>query len=348
MCRTLLQVTTVAANATRIRNQGAMRETPQQQQQQQHAEITQKSKREHATLNLLNALPIAIATKHAKNKLSTIPSARVWLFSGAIHQYWAGHGKTPSLPPFQQSQKKEKGWPLARPTQISPPCEGGPSASRSKSIPPGGLAVLGDHPSIFASTGVGLLVAVIGSHPSTPPCAQKSSFQESHRTLLAAVDELPGVHALHRDDELVVALELVRVLELDLGERRAPSRLVDDVLDHTLDVPVALRVVQLAELHGPLAEARVGGKYTSLTLPLPADNLTHGFSLVGGISDASREALSTDGAREAYNAGGDIYDFPGLHAMEALRILFWIRASCGRCPDLQVLLFQGFLAQRYT
>lgn len=98
------------------------------------------------------------------------------------------------------------------------------------------------------------------------------------RTLLPAVDELPGVHALHGHDELVVPLELVGVLELDLGQGRSPSGLVDDVLDDALDVSVALGVVELAELHGTLAEAGVGGEDTSLTLPLSTDNLTHGDS----------------------------------------------------------------------
>ena len=44
-------------------------------------------------------------------------------------------------------------------------------------------------------------------------------FPNLPRTLLAAVQKLAGVHALNRNEELRVLLVVVRVLELDLGQR---------------------------------------------------------------------------------------------------------------------------------
>lgn len=49
-------------------------------------------------------------------------------------------------------------------------------------------------------------------------------------TFLAAVDELAGVDALGGDEELRAFLEAVRVAEGDLGQRRAPPGVMDDVL----------------------------------------------------------------------------------------------------------------------
>lgn len=135
---------------------------------------------------------------------------------------------------------------------------------------------------------------------STTTTDTQQAFQRTH-TLLPAVDELPSVHALHSHDKLVVAPELVGVLELDLGQGRTPPGLVHDLLDHALDVPVALRVVELTELHGALPQAGVGGKDTTLTLPLSTNNLTHGVALPGEVGvwcprRPSREAMCLKGS----------------------------------------------------
>jgi hypothetical protein len=71
-------------------------------------------------------------------------------------------------------------------------------------------------------------------------------------TLLAAVHELTGVHALSSDEKLLVEAVLVGVLELNLGEGGTPARVVDDVLHHTLDVALALGKVELTVLGGAL------------------------------------------------------------------------------------------------
>jgi hypothetical protein len=60
------------------------------------------------------------------------------------------------------------------------------------------------------------------------------------------------VHALSSNEELLVEAELVRVLELNLGKRGAPARVVDDVLHDTLDVALALGEVELTVLGSAL------------------------------------------------------------------------------------------------
>lgn len=76
--------------------------------------------------------------------------------------------------------------------------------------------------------------------------------EEECGTLLAAVHELTSVHALSGDEKLLVNAVLVGVLELHNGKRGTPARIVDDVIDDTLDVALALGEVELTVLGGAL------------------------------------------------------------------------------------------------
>ena len=60
------------------------------------------------------------------------------------------------------------------------------------------------------------------------------------------------MHALGGDEELLVEAVLVGVLELNLSKGGTPARVVDDILDHTLDVALALGKVELTVLGGAL------------------------------------------------------------------------------------------------
>ena len=60
-----------------------------------------------------------------------------------------------------------------------------------------------------------------------------------------------------------------------LGQGGTAARVVDDVCDNTLDVVVALRIVQHAVLGGPLAVGVVGLEDGPTTLTLGPDNTTH-------------------------------------------------------------------------
>jgi len=70
---------------------------------------------------------------------------------------------------------------------------------------------------------------------------------------LAAVQELTAVNTLSSDEHLLDLLELVGVSEDDLSEGSSTSRVVNDLLDDTLDVAMSLSVVEGAELGSTLA-----------------------------------------------------------------------------------------------
>lgn len=115
------------------------------------------------------------------------------------------------------------------------------------------------------------------------------------RGVLAGVDELSGVHALVGDEGLGVQLVSVWVAENDTGERRTAASIVDDLLDHTTDVSMALSEIVGAKLGRSLVEALkrsvsmrtalqsggmmlrtcVRGEDRAAALPLVANNTTH-------------------------------------------------------------------------
>lgn len=60
-----------------------------------------------------------------------------------------------------------------------------------------------------------------------------------------------------------------------LSEGGTPARVVDDPLHAAPDVPIALRVVQTAELGLPLPVLRVGLEDPTAALTLCPDNASH-------------------------------------------------------------------------
>lgn len=70
---------------------------------------------------------------------------------------------------------------------------------------------------------------------------------------------MAGVHALIGDEGLGDLLELVGGSEDDAGKGSTTTRVVDDLLDYTSDVTMALSEVERAELGGGLSQAGVGG-----------------------------------------------------------------------------------------
>jgi hypothetical protein len=64
--------------------------------------------------------------------------------------------------------------------------------------------------------------------------------------VLCGDTDLASVHALVGNEGLGVVLELVRVAEGDLGQRSTTTAVVDNLLDYTADVAIALRLPLLA------------------------------------------------------------------------------------------------------
>jgi hypothetical protein len=105
--------------------------------------------------------------------------------------------------------------------------------------------------------------------------AERKHVADGERGAAATVDELARVHALGGDEELLLVLVPERVAEGDLGERRAAARVVDDVGNDALEVPVALAEVEGAEPGGALAVVGVGLEDGPRTLTLSTDDATH-------------------------------------------------------------------------
>merc|ERR1719182_285160 len=110
-----------------------------------------------------------------------------------------------------------------------------------------------------------------------PVCIPSTAMNVSLSSLyvLAAVDELAGVHTLNGDERLLVKLVPVLVAEGNLRERRAAAGVADHLLHEALDVALALREVQRPELGGALARTSVGLEDSGLPLTLGPDNLPH-------------------------------------------------------------------------
>mmetsp|Transcript_25117 Transcript_25117/g.24868 ORF Transcript_25117/g.24868 Transcript_25117/m.24868 type:complete len:216 (+) Transcript_25117:256-903(+) len=93
--------------------------------------------------------------------------------------------------------------------------------------------------------------------------------------LLAAVDKLAGVETLGGDEGLLPQLVAVAVVEDDAGQGGTTAGVVDDLLDHSADVAVALNKVEGAQLGGTLPVVGVGLEDATRSLALSANTTTH-------------------------------------------------------------------------
>lgn len=86
--------------------------------------------------------------------------------------------------------------------------------------------------------------------------------------LLSAVNVLSSVHTLGGEHELVVPLVTVSVQELYLSNGCSATRVVEDLLNNSLDISVLLGVVNVTKLDGSLTGAGMSLENGGLTLPL--------------------------------------------------------------------------------
>merc|ERR1711962_211525 len=105
--------------------------------------------------------------------------------------------------------------------------------------------------------------------------AHRQDVAHQQRRLLASVDELARVHALRRYHGLHAQLVAVRVPEAHLREGCTSVGVMNDILDHALDVTVSLSVIDGAELSRALAMLGVSLEHTSRSLTLRSDHATH-------------------------------------------------------------------------
>lgn len=77
------------------------------------------------------------------------------------------------------------------------------------------------------------------------------------------------------NEQLRPLLKPVRITEDNLGEGRAATWVVDDILHDALDVPVPLGEIHGAQTCGTLAVLHVRAEHGGGTLPLPTDPAAH-------------------------------------------------------------------------
>jgi hypothetical protein len=153
--------------------------------------------------------------------------------------------------------------------------------ARGKSHSGGALVlVVGDDHTVFAR-GSGVLATVTGlgfyvaDHTTLRDAAKREDVADGQGSLLATVHGLTKEHTLGSHHELSVSLESVSISELDSGHRGASTRVVEDLLDHTVDVAVSFGVIQGSHLGGPLSVLGMGSKHGALTLSLDLNCLSH-------------------------------------------------------------------------
>ena len=102
------------------------------------------------------------------------------------------------------------------------------------------------------------LMLKIANNSSLRHLSDRENVADGQLSLLAAIHELTSVHALSSNEELLLQAMLVHTAELNHSKGSTTAGIVDDLLDHTLDIAVALSKVQRAQLGRTLSVLGVG------------------------------------------------------------------------------------------
>merc|ERR1719435_665668 len=145
---------------------------------------------------------------------------------------------------------------------------------------PSNIRVVGDDGGVVAGSSgqfaaISQLFLQLADDGSLRHGADGHHVADGQRRLLAAVDELARVHALHGDERLLALLKFVGISKLDDGQRCAASGVVNDVFDDAFDVAVAFGVVGSAEAGGAFSMFVVRREDGSRSLTLRSNDATH-------------------------------------------------------------------------
>merc|ERR1719489_282170 len=145
---------------------------------------------------------------------------------------------------------------------------------------PSHIRVVGDDGGVVAGSSgqfaaISQLLLQLANDGSLRHGADGHHVADGQRRLLAAVDELARVHALHGDERLLALLEFVWISKLDDGQRCAASGVVNDVFDDAFDVAVAFGVVGSAEAGGAFSMFVVRREDGSRSLTLRSNHSPH-------------------------------------------------------------------------
>lgn len=108
----------------------------------------------------------------------------------------------------------------------------------------------------------------VGDDGTLRHAGQRHNVANRKLCLLSEVHELTSVHALSSYHQFLVHLVPVWVAEVDASHRGTAGRVMDDLLDKTLDVAMALGEVEHTELGWALAKLSVGAENAAGALAL--------------------------------------------------------------------------------
>lgn len=115
----------------------------------------------------------------------------------------------------------------------------------------------------------------VGDDGSLRHGADVEDVSDGQGGLLSGVDEHTGVHALHGAHGFLLVLVPDWVSEGHSSQRGTSTRVVNDLLDATLDVSIPLAKVETTELGSALAGSGDGLENAPVTLTLTANHATH-------------------------------------------------------------------------
>ena len=141
------------------------------------------------------------------------------------------------------------------------------------------LLIVGDDSAVVARC-LGELAAVsrlrldVANDGTLGHSGERHAVSDGELCLGTAVDELASVDALSGDHHLLVHLVPVRVAKVNAEKGCTTTRIVHHLADDTLDVSIALSVVEHAKLSRAFAVRRVRLE-DGVRFALRADNATH-------------------------------------------------------------------------
>jgi len=122
---------------------------------------------------------------------------------------------------------------------------------------------------------ISLLALDVGDDGTLRQLVDRKDVANREGSLGTAVNELAGVHSLDGDEILDSLLVAIGVPEGNLGERRTSTGIVNNVLNHSLDVTLSFSVVKSSESGGSHSVSLVRSKNETTTLSLCFDASTH-------------------------------------------------------------------------
>jgi len=144
------------------------------------------------------------------------------------------------------------------------------------------------------------LLLDVGDNGTLWAGAERKDVSDVQAGVLSSVDELTGVHSLVGDEGLGVSLVSVWVAELDAGEWRTTTWVVDDLLHDSTEVSMALGEVEDSELSWVLVEAGVGCEDRATTLSLVTNDSSPLEPKVSNCKQELRNFLRAEFVWESY------------------------------------------------